>query len=645
MLQPQESELSIPNPHYVRPTTKEELQEERHYQNPIYVHNGHQISLTTVVCEPILERSVIYYQQYVTAIMLLLALALLGYLMYVQIDFIIEEKAYYASFNIPLILIGIVLFMFALKTITGCVFVMILGPLKHIRKNSTYFSAIKIPWPRGLSAPIVLVQIPVYKEDFDSVIRPTIESAQKALVCYKGTGRIIIFDDGLEVVDQEEKTKRQRYYCAHDIEFFARPGTGRTGLFKKASNMNYGLARLVEAGRIPDDAIILLLDADSRIPETCMNDVIPEFLTDPDLPYTQHYTEALKEQRRNYWEGLIAFFTRKIYFIGIGVCTALGDACPFMGHNAFIRWRHLKEVRLADGVYWAEDNVSEDFDLFLRLALDAKYGRYVMYTDVTGDGRVADGSGWEEGISLTFVDEVIKLKKFTYGSCEMCFHPIKQWFRKGIFNKMLIRFLMADQIKWYQKVNVCVYMSTYFAMAIAFYYIIAEAITSVFFPEFFDQFLVHSFDVMLTCIVIFGGVNLLGELVLQWRIKGLNGGMNLIKVLWNEIKWIPFLALFFNSILFYLTEVSVIYFWSIPVQGWGATVKEVTNVSFVQACKHTIVTFWKEYVLMSVLLGTYLYFVITRDLSMYGAWGVIGYTVAHMLGPIIFNPYVMTLSW
>jgi hypothetical protein len=74
-------------------------------------------------------------------------------------------------------------------------------------------------------------------------------------------------------------------------------------------------------------------------------------------------------------------------------------------------------------------------------------------------------------------------------------------------------------------------------------------------------------------------------------------------------------------------------------------VKEVTNASFVQALKTTMLTFWKEYVLMSALLGTYLYFVITRDLSMYGAWGVIGYTVAHMLGPIIFNPYIMTLAW
>ena len=127
MLQPQVSELSIPNPHYVRPTAKEEEepQEERYYENPVYVDTG-QIS----VCEPSgLRRSVAEYQQYVTAVMLLLALALLGYLLYVQIDFIIEEKAYYASFNIPLILIGIVLFMFALKTITGCVFVMILGKL------------------------------------------------------------------------------------------------------------------------------------------------------------------------------------------------------------------------------------------------------------------------------------------------------------------------------------------------------------------------------------------------------------------------------------------------------------------------------------------------------------------------------------
>ena len=38
-----------------------------------------------------------------------------------------------------------------------------------------------------------------------------------------------------------------------------------------------------------------------QVPESCMYDVIGEFLESPELAYTQHYTEPFAEQSRNYW--------------------------------------------------------------------------------------------------------------------------------------------------------------------------------------------------------------------------------------------------------------------------------------------------------------------------------------------------------
>lgn len=46
-------------------------------------------------------------------------------------------------------------------------------------------------------------------------------------------------------------------------------------------------------------------------------------------------------------------------------------------------------------------------------------GRYATYT----------GPGFQEGVSLTCVDEVIRLRKYAYGACEMLLNKFKVWQR------------------------------------------------------------------------------------------------------------------------------------------------------------------------------------------------------------------------
>jgi hypothetical protein len=59
--------------------------------------------------------------------------------------------------------------------------------------------------------------------------------------------------------------------------------------------------------------------------------------------------------------------------------------------------------RAGEVKFWGEDSVSEDFDMYIRLASVGSFGRYVMYT----------GDEFQEGISLTYMDEVVKFKKVT----------------------------------------------------------------------------------------------------------------------------------------------------------------------------------------------------------------------------------------
>lgn len=72
----------------------------------------------------------------------------------------------------------------------------------------------------------------------------------------------------------------------------------------------------------------------------------------------------------HFFENGIAYFTRRINKC-ISLACANGDVAPFVGHNAFLRWSAIQEAAFLDedGVrkIWSESNVSEDFDMALRL--------------------------------------------------------------------------------------------------------------------------------------------------------------------------------------------------------------------------------------------------------------------------------------
>jgi hypothetical protein len=86
---------------------------------------------------------------------------------------------------------------------------------------------------------------------------PSVESLKKAMQTYArqgGTSTIFINDDGLRLLPDEERDTRIAFYANHNIGWVARPkhddsadGFKRAGRFKKASNMNYGLALSLKA--------------------------------------------------------------------------------------------------------------------------------------------------------------------------------------------------------------------------------------------------------------------------------------------------------------------------------------------------------------------------------------------------------------
>jgi hypothetical protein len=116
------------------------------------------------------------------------------------------------------------------------------GPVAQCHQNSSYYSG-KQPKRMTGKLPHITIQMPVYKEGLEGVIIPTVESLKKAITTYErqgGSVNIFIFDDGMQIWDEEEQEIRKAYYDRNNIGWTARPKHGadgyiRKGRFKKAS--------------------------------------------------------------------------------------------------------------------------------------------------------------------------------------------------------------------------------------------------------------------------------------------------------------------------------------------------------------------------------------------------------------------------
>jgi cellulose synthase/poly-beta-1,6-N-acetylglucosamine synthase-like glycosyltransferase len=223
--------------------------------------------------------------------------------------------------------------LFFAQVIVGCL-AQCLGPIKQMKENSRFYSAML---PRRLTSrplPHLTVQCPVYKEGLAGVIAPTVRSLKEAITTYElqgGSANIFVNDDGLQIIDEEERQARIDFYADNSIGWTARPKHGsegfiRRGKFKKASNMNYGLnlscgveAKLANIDRHEgwtqnDEAMeyerclrevleengrawadgnirigdyILIIDSDTRVPKDCLLDAVSEMDQSPEVGIMQ----------------------------------------------------------------------------------------------------------------------------------------------------------------------------------------------------------------------------------------------------------------------------------------------------------------------------------------------------------------------
>ncbi|KAH0061617.1 hypothetical protein KCU96_g20535, partial [Aureobasidium melanogenum] len=369
--------------------------------------------------------------------------------------------------------------LFFAQVIVGCIAQMI-GPVRQMTLNSRFYSALLPRRIQGRNLPHVTIQCPVYKEGLASVIAPTVKSIKQAISTYElqgGSANIFINDDGLQLLDEEEREARIEFYADNSIGWTARPKHGsegflRRGKFKKASNMNFGLMIscnveekllqinrgsewtqadeaqayerclsevLEEHGRAWADGnirvgdYILLIDSDTRVPSDCLLDAASEMEQSPDVGIMQ-FSSGVMQVVHTYFENGITFFTNLIY-TAIRYTVSNGDVAPFVGHNAILRWAAIQQVSYFDEdgyeKFWSESHVSEDFDMSLRLQCNGYIIRLGAWA----------GEGFKEGVSLTVYDELARWEKYAYGCNELLFNPMRMWIYKGPFTPLFREFL------------------------------------------------------------------------------------------------------------------------------------------------------------------------------------------------------------
>ncbi|KAG5636255.1 hypothetical protein H0H81_008634 [Sphagnurus paluster] len=459
---------------------------------------------------------------------------------------------------------------------------LILGPVAQYHENSMYYSAIKpAPNPEiDNNLPHITIQLPVYKESLELTIGPSVFSIKKAMQTYArqgGTSAIFICDDGLQLISEEDRKERLAFYANHNIGWVARPGHDskeggfkRAGKFKKASNMNYGLAlslklekhlaRLIAEGApegtgedcLEDQAmrlaaeeiyeetgrkwkpwcangksmrvgeIILIIDSDTIVPEDCFRDAAREMGESPDVAIIQHESDVM-QVANHYFENGITHFTRRINRC-ISLGCANGEVAPFVGHNAFLRWSAVQDAAFVDPAdgklkQWSEANVSEDFDLALRLLLKGYTLRWATYSN----------GGFKEGVSLTVVDELARWQKYAYGCNEIIFNPLIKWWNCGPISPQLRGFVWSKAPVHY-KIGMMSYgIAAATVGSILNYLLLGLA------PQL-DRFYLHSFEILLACTVVFPGIGNLGFTLLEYRL----GHRNFIGAMVENLRWVPF---------------------------------------------------------------------------------------------------------
>jgi hypothetical protein len=101
----------------------------------------------------------------------------------------------------------------------------------------------------------------------------------------------------------------------------------------------------------------------------------------------------------------------------------------------------------------------------------------------------------------------------------LLFQPLRKWFQKGPITPLYKRFVWADGIPLHSKISVLAYISSYYAIACALALSLLNWVLVGLFSNTLDLYYLESWQVFLTCIVIFSGLSNISSAIFQYRLN------------------------------------------------------------------------------------------------------------------------------
>lgn len=336
----------------------------------------------------------------------------------------------------------------------------------------------------------------------------------------------------------------------------------------------------------------------------------------------------------------ITWFTNLIY-TAITYAVSTGDVCPFVGHNALMRWSAIQSAAAfedEDGYekYWSESHVSEDFDMAIRLQCAGYSLRYAAYTD----------KGFKEGVSLTVYDELARWEKYAYGCNELLFHPFRYWLTRSPFTPLFRKFITARRIPLPKKITICAYIGTYYAIGSAWLLTVINYLLTGWGFGMYEKYYADSFSILFSVIMVFTGLGNLSLAVLRYRLKEPG---SLVGHYLNNAKWIPMLTIYLGGVSLHVSQAILSHFFEIDMN-WGATSKELLYVPFHEELAKVLKKFKGTFVfcLASTLVIVLGYWVVPYQWQIRDFASIFPFAMlvgCHFLLPIVLNPALLQLSW
>ncbi|KAH9975273.1 glycosyl transferase family group 2-domain-containing protein [Lactifluus volemus] len=543
---------------------------------------------------------------------------------------------------------------------------MALGPIVQYRQNSKYYSA-HAPRPNkqvDSNLPHITIQMPVYKEGLEAVLAPSIASLKKAMQTYArqgGKSNIFINDDGLRMLPESERAARLAFYEANGIGWVARPPEGeqsansdgtkyaRAGRFKKASNMNYGLALSRKAERHLRDMAAEgetgpatssrasfsgegsgLSESDQALPasleeralvraveetweesgkrwkpwakngQACRigeivllvdsDTLVPEdCLRDAAREMAECPTVAIIQHESDVMQVAHHYFENGIAYFTRRINKTISLTCSNGEVAPFVGHNAFLRWQAVQDAAFIDRDGKEKIWSESHVSEDFDLSMRLQMRGYIIRWATYSKGAFKEGVSLTVDDELNRWQKYSYG--ELLFNPLVQWWRRGPIAYEIRKFLWS-KAPFHYKISMLAYgIAASITIAVINYVLLGFQ-----FPV--DAFYLHSFEIFLATSVVFFGTGNVGFTLLEYRL----GEKDLLTSLLTNLSWIPFLFFFFGGLSIHMTQAILAHLFSYNMT-WGATRKEVEISNFFKEVPKIMKRFWFSMLVSVVIIG------------------------------------------